>query len=128
MRASDAAPSEAYTPLSEHVAAGGLLEAPLAAYVASLGGYIAAAEHFDSAFFNVSSAEVAWMDPHQRLVLEVGYQALHTCGWRRRTLNGKALGHFLGMSKADWSRFQFSKRSGTSLWYLSVPHSRSISL
>ena len=52
------------------------------------------------------------MDPHQRLLLEVGYQSLHGHGWRRRTLLGSGVGHFLGMSKADWSRFQFSRRGG----------------
>ena len=75
------------------------------------GGYIEA-QLFDGGFFGVASAEVAWMDPHQRLVLEVGYQSLHACGLKKRDLSGSDLGHFLGMSKADWSRFQIARRGG----------------
>lgn len=40
------------------------------------GGFVNA-EHFDSAFFSVSPAEASWMDPHQRLLLELGYLSLH---------------------------------------------------
>lgn len=75
------------------------------------GGYIEA-EWFDGGFFGIASAEVIWMDPHQRLVLEAGYQSLHACGLRKKDLLGSDLGHFLGMSKADWSRFQFARRGG----------------
>ena len=55
---------------------------------AAHGAYVTA-EHFASAAFGVSPAEAAWMDPHQRLLLEVGYQALHAAGGRRRALLGR---------------------------------------
>ena len=76
------------------------------------GGYIDA-ERFDGAAFHLSPAEVGWMDPQQRLLLEVGFQSLHAHGMRRRlALRGSDTGHFLGMSKADWSRYQFARRGG----------------
>ena len=75
------------------------------------GGYLDA-ERFDNAAFQISPAEVGWMDPHQRLLLEVGFQSLHGHGMRRQALLGSEVGHFLGMSKADWSRYQFARRGG----------------
>ena len=75
------------------------------------GGYIDA-ECFDSAAFHLSHAEVSRMDPQQRLLLEVGTQSLHANGMRRHKLLGSSVGHFLGMSKADWSRYQYARRGG----------------
>ena len=75
------------------------------------GGYVEA-ELFDSAAFHLSHAEVSWMDPQQRLLLEFGLQSLHARGMQRQELLGSGVGHFLGMSKADWSRHQYAKRGG----------------
>ena len=46
-------------------------------------GFLVGAERFDNAFFSVSTGESSWMDPHQRLVLELGYTALHDGRMRR---------------------------------------------
>ena len=75
------------------------------------GGYIEA-ERFDAAAFHLSPAEIGWMDPQQRLLLELGYASLHAHGARKPDLLGSGAGHFLGMSKADWSRNQFARRGG----------------
>ena len=75
------------------------------------GGYVDA-ERFDDSFFGISKAEVVWMDPHQRLLLEVGYESLHASGYKKTRLLGSGVGHFLGMSKADWSRFKWFERGG----------------
>ena len=75
------------------------------------GGYVEA-ERFDSVAFSLSPAEVGWMDPQQRLLLEVGFASLHARGMRRPALFGSDVGHFLGMSKADWSRYQYARRGG----------------
>ena len=75
------------------------------------GGYVDA-ERFDSAAFSLSPAEVGWMDPQQRLLLEVGFASLHDHGMRRAALLGSDVGHFLGMSKGDWSRYQYARRGG----------------
>eukprot|EP00966_Prymnesium_polylepis_P064004 1484353-Prymnesium_polylepis.1 len=45
----------------------------------------AGVERFGASFFGISRAEADMMDPQQRLVLELGYQALHGASQRRGT-------------------------------------------
>ena len=42
------------------------------------GGFLDGIELFDVPCFGVSRSEACWMDPHQRLLLEVSYEALHS--------------------------------------------------
>ena len=42
------------------------------------GGFLDGIELFDIPCFGVSRSEACWMDPHQRLLLEVSYEALHS--------------------------------------------------
>ena len=44
------------------------------------GGFVANTELFDQKFFGVPPAEAAAMDPQQRMLLEIGYEALHMAG------------------------------------------------
>ena len=46
------------------------------------------------------------MDPQQRLVLEVAYEALHGAGARRASLLGDDAGVFLGIERPDWALLQ----------------------
>ena len=41
-------------------------------------GFLDGIEMFDVPCFGVSRSEACWMDPHQRLLLEVSYEALHS--------------------------------------------------
>ena len=65
-----------------------------------------AAESFDHAFFKINGVEAQQMDPHQRLILEVGHEALVSAG----ALHGVALsaeapqvGVFVGLCNNEWS-------------------------
>ena len=42
------------------------------------GGFLDGIELFDIPCFGMSRSEACWMDPHQRLLLEVSYEALHS--------------------------------------------------
>ena len=83
--------------------------APLTDYQRSCvrhGGYIASADAFDCAHFRISASEVRTMDPQQRVLLELGYDALHASNLRLSRLSGRAVGHFLGIVRTDWFRMR----------------------
>jgi acyl transferase domain-containing protein len=70
------------------------------------GGFVADVEHFDHGLFGISSAEVSAMDPQQRMLLELGYFALHRDANRRATLMGSDCGVFVGIERPDWAIIQ----------------------
>ena len=91
-----------------HAAADAILEVPAQRWttqpqVPPHGGFIPGAERFDNSMFGISAAEVGLMDPQQRLVLEVGYEALHGAMLRRNLLFGRDLGVFVGMMNSDFA-------------------------
>eukprot|EP00916_Digyalum_oweni_P013101 GHVL01021542.1.p1 GENE.GHVL01021542.1~~GHVL01021542.1.p1 ORF type:complete len:1467 (-),score=307.37 GHVL01021542.1:170-4027(-) len=67
---------------------------------------------FDSSFFNISQSEVALMDPQQRLMLELGFDALHQCGYDSISkLNKENIGVFIGCCNTDWSLMQVGNKT-----------------
>lgn len=58
-------------------------------------------EWFDNSFFGISNAEARTMDPNQRLLLEVSYQALSDAGYTRDSLRGQNIGVFVGFMNYD---------------------------
>lgn len=55
-------------------------------------------ELFDCKFFTLSPVESRGMDPHQRQVLEVGYEAAHGAGYKKGKLMNSNGGVYLGSS------------------------------
>nr|AQS99177.1 type I polyketide synthase [Gambierdiscus polynesiensis] len=56
----------------------------------------------DNVFFGISDKEARFMDPCQRCVLEVGYEALSSAGHRPQRLQGFRCGVFVGDAGSDW--------------------------
>ena len=77
-------------------------------------------ELFDAAFFGITGAEASQMDPQQRVLLEMGYEALHSSSQRRGTLMGSSVGVYVAIEHLDWQLLQLIKTSHTSLQKLSA--------
>jgi acyl transferase domain-containing protein/enoyl-CoA hydratase/carnithine racemase/NAD(P)-dependent dehydrogenase (short-subunit alcohol dehydrogenase family)/acyl carrier protein/phospholipid N-methyltransferase len=60
------------------------------------GGILADRDCFDASFFNLSPREAESMNPHQRLVMQEGWNAIEDAGYNPRTLAGSRTGVFIG--------------------------------
>src|SRR5690606_16218267 len=74
------------------------------------GGFIANVDRFDAEFFGISPREAASMDPQQRLMLQVAWEALEDAGHAGAGLAGSNTGVYLGVSNNDYGRALFAHR------------------
>ncbi|MCK6524280.1 SDR family NAD(P)-dependent oxidoreductase, partial [Myxococcota bacterium] len=65
------------------------------------GAWLDEIDAFDAAFFRISPAEAATMDPRQRLLLEVAWEALERAGVAGPQLAGSDAGVFVGLSREE---------------------------
>lgn len=61
-------------------------------------------EDFDAAFFGISPKEAELMDPHQRLGLELTWEALENAGINPKKLTGSDTAVYMGVDSDDYSR------------------------
>ncbi|HEY1349800.1 MAG TPA: amino acid adenylation domain-containing protein [Ktedonobacteraceae bacterium] len=79
-----------------------LLAAPLANAQVPRGGFLDRIDQFAASFFALSPREAVSLDPQQRLVLEVSWEALEYAGYAADQLAGSRSGVFLGVSSSDY--------------------------
>ncbi|KAL7929276.1 polyketide synthetase [Trichoderma chlorosporum] len=58
---------------------------------------------FDANFFNTKPVEVSAIDPQQRMLLEVVYEAIEAAGLKLESLAGSRTGCYVGLMCADYS-------------------------
>ncbi|KJZ74128.1 hypothetical protein HIM_06577 [Hirsutella minnesotensis 3608] len=68
------------------------------------GYFIQDLENFDASFFGISPKEAEQMDPHQRLALELTWEALESAGIDPRSLAGSDTAVYMGIDSDDYSR------------------------
>ena len=74
------------------------------------GGFLDDVAGFDARFFGIAPREAASMDPQQRLMLEVAWEALENAAIAPDTLERSATGVYLGVGNSDYGRMLFASR------------------
>lgn len=59
-------------------------------------------DEFDAGFFGISPREAAWMDPQQRMMLELAWEALENSGQKPADLAGSDCAVYVGISSLDY--------------------------
>ena len=73
-------------------------------FTTRFGGYLENVDQFDAHLFGISPREAATMDPQQRVLLEVTWEALQHAGLATDSLAGSATGVFVGIGPADYAQ------------------------
>ena len=67
------------------------------------GSYLEEITHFDNRFFGISNQEARGMDPQQRILLQVVYEAIEDAGMRLEDLQKCRTGVFVGVMNLDYA-------------------------
>lgn len=70
--------------------------------VSKQGGWLDNLKEFDAKFFKISPREAEKVDPHQRLMLEVTYEAFEDAGLKLEDIWGTRTGVYAGMWSSDF--------------------------
>jgi myxalamid-type polyketide synthase MxaD len=71
------------------------------------GGFLRRLDEFDAAFFGITPREAPHVDPRQRVILEVAWEALEAAGIPPDTLAGTRTGVFLSTLTNDYDHLLF---------------------
>jgi acyl transferase domain-containing protein/acyl carrier protein len=72
------------------------------------GGFLDEVDSFDASFFGISGPEARSMDPQQRILLELSWEALEMSGMDVERLKGTPTGVFLGVCLSDYALLELN--------------------
>ena len=70
------------------------------------GGFLDRVDTFDARFFGITPREAVSMDPQQRILLEVAWEALEHAAQAPDRLQGQPVGVFVGLSATDYLQLE----------------------
>ena len=79
------------------------------------GSFVEDLDKFDAQFFNIAPREAASLDPQQRMLLEVSWEALEHAGYAPDKLAGTQTGVFVGISTNDFANLLLTSRDAAQI-------------
>lgn len=89
---------------------------PVPERVTRWGGFLDDVAGFDAEFFGIAPGEAARLDPQQRMLLEVAWEALEHAGIAPRSLSGSETGVFVGISGTEYGARSLRDLSHADPW------------
>ncbi|MBV9490040.1 MAG: LLM class flavin-dependent oxidoreductase [Verrucomicrobia bacterium] len=74
------------------------------------GGFLKDVDKFDPLFFNISPLEARFMDPQERLFLEIAWKTIEDAGYSKTALSDRKIGVFAGVMYAHYQLFGVEER------------------
>ncbi|MCL2865268.1 MAG: type I polyketide synthase [Lachnospiraceae bacterium] len=75
--------------------------------VSQKGGFIDGMDQFDPGFFGITPREATFIDPQQRILMEVSWEAMEDAGMITKKYVGSDTGVFIGAFTLDYQHVQF---------------------
>ena len=94
--------------------------------VTRYGGFFEPLHEFDASFFGISPREALSLDPQQRVLLEVSWEALEHAGLPPDQLEGSRTGVFIGICSNDYTQRLMSGSTSEIDAYLATGNSHSV--